>query len=251
MKFGIKLWSINHDLYEEAVKIIRERKADYLELLYVPGEKEKLKILKKNKTPIIIHAPTLSQGVCFSDNNFKKKNKIMKETLNVAEYLNASKIIIHPSIGTSENFIRFLKDYQDKRFVIENMPKLGIKNTQCIGDSPTEIRKFLSQGPFGFCLDFSHAIKAAISHKIDYKDYLKEFMQLNPVMFHLSDGRLSTEIDEHLNLGKGNFDLRFIKGLIKENEQIFKKSKEVTFEVPKENGLKNDIKNIEFFKAIK
>lgn len=251
MKFGIKLWSINHELYEEAVDLIKRGKADYLELLYVPGAKDKLEFLKQNKIPVIIHAPTYHHRVCFSDNNFEKNDKMFKETVKIADYLNAEKIIIHPGKGNGENFARFLRQHQDNRIIIENMPKVALDGALCTGYSPSQIRGFLLLGPFSFCLDFSHAIKASLSLKLDYKEYLKKFMKIKALMFHISDGRLSIETDQHLSLGEGNFDLSFIKKLIKENEAATHKSKNLTFEVPKGQGLKNDIKNIELFKAIK
>ena len=63
-------------------------------------------------------------------------------------------------------------------------------------------------------------------------------------MFHISNGKLDNEKDEHLNLNEGEFDLKFIKNLIKDSDKM------ITFEVPKKFGLKNDFKNIKFFKEL-
>jgi len=251
MKLGIKLWSRDHEQYLEAIELIGTGDADYLELTYLSGQESHLDVLKKKKVPVIIHAPSSAQGFCLSDANFDRNRLMMKEVIKAADYLKADKIIIHPDAGQVRNFIKFLKEQNDDRIFIENMPKKGINSESMIGYSPVEIKEFLSIGSFGFCLDFPHAIKAAVSQGIDYKEYLKELIAINPGMFHVSDGTLSSEIDEHLNIGEGEFDFSFIKDLIVKNESLAGKSKEVTFEVPKINSLKNAIVNIKKFKAIK
>ena len=125
------------------------------------------------------------------------------------------------------------------------MPKKALDGKVCLGYTKEEIIEFTRIGNFDFCLDFTHAIKSAISQNKDYKTIIKDFASLKPKLFHLCDGTLKTEIDEHLNLGEGEFDLKFIKNIIQES-----KCKKVTFEVPKLNKLDNDIKNINYFRKI-
>jgi len=244
MRYGIKLWSTNDDLYEEAVKFYKQRKFDYLELTYVPNNASRINVLVEEGIPVVVHAPTLNQNICFSDGDFNKNKKILKDTLEFADKLNSEGIIIHPSFGKKENFLRFLKGDHDSEIIIENMPKTGFSNRLAIGYTAEQIKEFLDSGPFNFCLDFAHAIKAAVSQGSDYKKYVKEFIKLNPLMFHISDGNLDSEKDEHLSLGEGEFDLKFIKNLIKDSNN------KITFEVPKKDGLKNDLKSIDFFKGL-
>ncbi|MBU0459923.1 MAG: sugar phosphate isomerase/epimerase, partial [Nanoarchaeota archaeon] len=147
--------------------------------------------------------------------------------------------------GKNENFIKFLKENQHSKIIIENMPKTGLNNELAIGYNPEQIKSFLELGSFNFCLDFGHAIKAAISLGLEYKSYITEFMKLNPTMFHLCGVKLDNEKDEHLNLDEGDFDLNYIIEIIKSS-----KAKRMTFEVPQLNGLKNYFRNMEYFRKI-
>ncbi len=38
---------------------------------------------------------------------------------------------------------------------------------------------------------------------MDYREYIKGFMRLEPNVFHMSDGILNKEKDEHLWIGDG------------------------------------------------
>ena len=46
-------------------------------------------------------------------------------------------------------------------------------------------------------------MKAVVSLGADYKECAKEFMRLEPNVFHMSDGMLNKEKDEHLWIGAG------------------------------------------------
>jgi deoxyribonuclease IV len=245
IKYGIKLWSTNSNLYGDFIKSYHEKKVDYLELLYSPGNIEDIDLLIKNRIPVVIHAPTFNQNVLFGDGRFEENDKVLKETMRFAEKLNSSQIIIHPDIGRKNHFIKFLGEHKDKRLIIENMPKKGIGGAECIGYALKEIKEYLDIDNFDFCIDFAHAIKSAISQNIDYKKFLKDLMGLNPRIAHISDGTLKSEEDEHMSLGEGDFDLKFIATLIKKST-----IEKLTFEVPKTNGLTNDVANMDLFKEI-
>ena len=64
----------------------------------------------------------------------------------------------------------------------------------------------------GLCLDFGHAVKAAVSLGVDYKEYVKGFMRFEPRVFHVSDGTLSEERDEHRGIGEEEYDFGFLMG---------------------------------------
>lgn len=244
IKYGVKLWSANSDLYGDFVRLYKRGKVDYLELLFVTGKSEGIEILKDNHVPMVIHAPTFNQKVLFGGKNFKENNSIFVDLMKFADSLGSDKVILHPDIGRKEFFVRFLDSHKDRRVVIENMPKLALDGSTCLGHSFYEIKEFLNIGDFGFCLDFAHATKAAIGLNKDPKGFIKEFLKLKPCIFHLSDGHMGSEIDEHLNLGEGNFDLRFLKQCINNSGGM------VTLETPKKDGLDQDIKNIEYFKKL-
>src|SRR3989338_8001414 len=157
------------------------------------------------------------------------------------------KLIVHAgaegSIETAENF---LKKINDERVIIEKMPKRGLKNENCLGYSKEQIKRLMDCG-CGFCLDFSHACKAAVSLKMDYKMLVKELLELKPVMFHLSDGSLDNEYDEHLAFGKGNFDIKFFLDCVKNNKDKF-----VTLETFRKNNksFEEDINNLDYLRKI-
>ena len=59
-------------------------------------------------------------------------------------------------------------------------------------------------------------------------------------MFHISDGNLNNEKDEHLNIGGGEYDFAFLATCVKKSD-----SKYVTLETPRNlNSFDNDINNL-------
>ena len=65
-----------------------------------------------------------------------------------------------------------------------------------------------------FCLDFSHAIKSAITLGLDPYENIKSLLDLDPVIFHVCDGDMTQEVDRHLNIGEGEFDFSKIFSMI-------------------------------------
>ncbi len=210
MKYGIKLWSSNNNLYQELINLLN-KDFDYLELLYIPFHEKDLELLIEADIPIVVHAPTLTQGVCFSYNDIKTNLNFFKKTQEFATKLNAEYIIIHPDFGKNKHFINFLTRINDQRVLIENMSKFGTEDELAIGYSKSEIKEFIEINNFGFCLDFEKAIKSALAQNISYKEFINDLLKLKPNMFHISDGKMNNLRDEHLNLGEGNFDLKFAK----------------------------------------
>ena len=93
----------------------------------------------------------------------------------------------------------------------------------------------------------NHAIKAAVSLGRAYKEFIEEFLKSKPNMFHISDGKLDNEKDEHLHIGEGDYNFEFLMGCVKRN-----KSKDVTLETPrtKLNSFEEDLKNLERLEAM-
>jgi deoxyribonuclease-4 len=94
----------------------------------------------------------------------------------------------------------------DSRLLIENMPKMGIGGEAMIGYSPEQIEELIRDSDMELCLD-GHAVKAAVGLGVDYKEYVKGFMGLEPKVFHVSDGRLGDERDEHLGIRESGSEL--------------------------------------------
>jgi endonuclease IV len=126
-------------------------------------------------------------------------------------------IIFHPGIDgnvkETVHQIGIMKEKYPEVFsiaIIENKPAVGLKNEKCIGALFEEISLIINETSLGFCLDFGHAICAAYSFKKPWKNYIEKLIDLKPDIFHISDGHTNSPIDEHLNIGDGDYDFDFI-----------------------------------------
>ncbi|MHA1492356.1 MAG: hypothetical protein ACTSRI_22220 [Promethearchaeota archaeon] len=130
------------------------------------------------------------------------------------------------------------------------MPYLGIHGRTLLGYDPNSLKIFFEKiKNLEFCFDLNHAIKVAISLKLDYITVIKEFLQFkNPILFHISGGNLNIEIDEHLALDAGQYNLSKIKKILTNYEHHVK----LTFETPRnyEKKIDDDLKNMKFFQEV-
>lgn len=246
IKKGIKLWTTDTYLFSKAKELFNKGYIEFVEIYIVPGTFDiSIKKIKNLDMPIILHMPHSRHNFNPGDRSLLVSNiNIFNEVKKFAKELGQPQIIIHPESGNIKDSLGFISRINYNDLLIENMPKEGMNGEKCIGYLPEEIKLYLDKG-CGFCLDLGHAYKAAISLHKDPKKFIKEFLKLKPSIFHLSDGNIDKELDEHLNLGEGDFDLSFLKNCIQKSE-----SRMVTLETPRIDGLKNDIKNINFFKNI-
>ena len=239
MKFGLKLWSTNTHLIPQAVNLIDEKIFDYIELFVVPTTPINPFILD---IPYVIHIPHDRYGV---DINDAKKNKHSLQIINEcqiwADKLNAQYLILHPGEGSLQQGAGLLRELTDNRILIENMPRVGINDEDMSGYSPDQIKELIGESEKGFCLDLHHAVKAAVSMKRDYKEIIRDFLTIQPKIFHISDGDIKNEKDHHQDIGTGSFDFAFFKECIENSE-----SKIITLETPRRNHFSfyNDVKNI-------
>ena len=239
MKFGLKLWSINTDLIDQAVHLIDEKVFDYIELMVLPDSEIKPFLIG---VPYIIHIPHEKFGVNIGDPEAKKYSmQKINESITWAERLNAKYLILHAGHGSMQHATDLLCGLSDSRLLIENMPKVGLGGEAMIGYSPAQIKELIGDSDMGLCLDFGHVVKAAVSLGVDYKEYVKGFVNFKPKIFHMSDGTLDEEKDEHLNIGDGKYDIGYFLQNIKNNP-----FKVVTVETPRLNqmSLDEDIRNV-------
>lgn len=239
MKFGLKLWSTNNNLIEKAEMLIKEDVFQYIELTPIPNTD--ITPFLSHELPYIIHITTERHGLNIAD--FKKQEfnlKIIDDCIQWADKLNARYMVLHPGYGSIDNSIEFLELIDDDRIVIENMPKIGLKDEYMVGYSPHEM-ELLMGSKYSFCLDLGHAIKAAKSQEKDYMSYIMSFLKLKPKMFHICDGMLDKEKDEHLNIGAGEFDFNFLLRSVLDNSGEY-----ITMETPRNNlsSLDEDLVNI-------
>lgn len=252
IKYGIKLWATNNkDWFEEAVDLCNKKQVDFVELYVVADsfELKELEILKK--APTIIHSPHFKHNFNIFDLGEEQITVFKNQVISAADFLKSKYIVLHAGVGDNlkifkENF----KKISDSRIIIENMPKIGLNDKICFGYSLEQLEFIKDKCGLKICLDIAHAIKSAISQKIDHKEYLESLIkELAPNYFHISDGKLDNEKDEHLNLGEGGFDLKWVKNNLMRLAN--KNDVDLVFETPKEGeNLENDMKNIDYFKVI-
>ncbi|MGB2728979.1 MAG: TIM barrel protein [Halobacteriota archaeon] len=242
MKFGLKLWSTDTELIDQTISLIDEKVFDYIELFVIPGTQISPFMID---IPYIIHIPHEKFGVNIGERSKKEYNlQKIKESIAWADKLNAEYLILHPGHGSMEDATDVMREVTDSRLLIENMPKVGLNDEPMIGYTPEQIKKLMGER-FGLCLDLNHAIKAAVSLGRHYKEFIEEFLKLKLRMFHISDGKLNNEKDEHLNIGEGEYDFEFFGDCIKTNNLTY-----VTLETPRLNqdSLEEDVKNINALK---
>jgi endonuclease IV len=247
-KFGIKINVQNKKLLYNSIDLINEGIFDYIELLINPQSKlTKGLIDDLADIKLIIHAPHENYGVDIG--KAKKKDitlKAIKKSLNWQKKLGAEYTIIHCGTGNIElakkNLIKF-KEFKDL-IILENMPFLGLNGEKCLGYNFSSFNE-LNIVDFGLCLDFGHAVKASLSLKEDYRKIISEFLELKPKVFHVSDGKLDKETDEHLNIGEGEYDLIFFMKCVKSSDLV-------TLETPTLNpySLEESVTDIEKLRSL-
>jgi len=217
IKFGLKVWSTNLQLIPVIKNHLENYKLDYIEIFSVPDTfHDTAEKWSEVETQFVIHAAHSMTGLNFAKHEMELRNKELSiEAYKFADILKADKVIFHPgSDGDIEETIRQMKIISDDRMIIENKPLKGINDEVCIGSTPPEIKYIMDKLDIGFCLDFGHAIASANSHGVESIEMIDNFIKLEPVMFHLTDGDYSSEIDLHEPIGKGNFPLNKIFSLI-------------------------------------
>ncbi|MBI3034161.1 hypothetical protein HYY72_03295 [Candidatus Woesearchaeota archaeon] len=237
MEVGIKFYSHNR-VTEKAIDF-----ADFVEILPVPGNPEG--VFPGFRKKYRIHCAHYSFGFNPSNPKARKLNEaIVKEAVKVADELKADRIVVHAGFNSNvlgireplKNSLSFLTEFFDRRMCIENL-LLVDEDMSDVGYSPGEIAQFTDNG-FKFCLDFGHAVATASQLKMDYKDYIGEFVKLKPHYFHLS-GTLKGE-DKHLSIFEADTDIGFFRGIIR------KSGMPVCLETPLDSAVRK--KEVEFLK---
>jgi len=228
IRYGLKIWSTNAALMPQAYDAVRNKEFSYVELTPIPGTAVDPFI--SYDVPYVIHATTERNGVNIGDRKKKALNKkAIDECIVWADKLNAQNIILHPGYGSFQDAKEFLKSLSDSRILLENMPVKGLNAERMIGHSPGQLTE-LSSGKTGYCLDYGHAIKAAASLKMPPDELIEQLLSLRPKMFHISDGFLSRETDEHLSIGEGEYEFQTLISAVKRSS-----SRQVTLETPRKN----------------
>ena len=250
IKYWLKLWSINTDLFEDSIKSIQNWYFDFIELYIIP-EKFDFSIyreLKESNIKISFHLPHSAHwfNPINKDNNSEEKWNIIKEYIN---YLNPFQIIMHPEFWEDINILKNrLKYFNEDRIIIENMPMKSsiINNMNFFWYNIEQIKQIKEFSP-NFCFDFAKAKSSALSQWLNIIDFSNDLIDLmNPNYFHISWFLENTEVDEHFDLWEWDKNLmKFIKDKLVDISD--KKNIYIVFECKKKDWIKNDIKNLEYF----
>ncbi|HCE48725.1 MAG: hypothetical protein A2295_02295 [Candidatus Jacksonbacteria bacterium RIFOXYB2_FULL_44_15] len=248
LKYGLKMWDQNYDLFSEAVALFNDARIDFIELYYSPEtlpDYQKLALLKD--IPITIHA---THDFGFREFIFKDAQlEIWRNTQKLADFFAAPYIVVHAGLTTKfSDWAVNLRQIDDPRIIIENMAAYDLFDQKMYGHSLVELQEIHSLKPI--CFDFEKAVKAACSQNIPHQLFVEQCIKiLQPFYFHLSGGDKDSPRDEHLNLWESNIDFAWIKKILLKLAQ--KKKIYLVFETPKiYDDLNNDLKNINYFKKI-
>ena len=221
MKIGVKTYDDGNFLEHF------RKKANFFEIMAVEGRDYEF-TKQFSQFPVVIHA----QHYIFDDNPADKtKREKGTSSINfarkVADFAKAKRIILHPGIAadnncSEENAIAFVKSLKDNRIVIENQPK--VKYLNCLCTTPEDTKEFMEKANVEFCFDINHAIETAVCTGTSYKEFIKEFIKLNPAQYHLggqrfdkgSDGRILS----HLSFQDSEIDLKEILKFLPEDAEI-------------------------------
>jgi len=216
-KYGLKLWSNNKNYINQAERLYKKKIYDYIELYIVPDTYDRyIKIWHKLGIPFIIHCTHFMHGFNLAEKNKCKTNiDMFSEVQAFCDKLSGKYIIFHPGVkGKLEESIRQINLLKDKRLLVENKPYISMLGELCRGGLYQEINKILNSCDVGSCLDIPHAFNAAYHIKADEYEYAEKMLSLSPKIIHISDGKMSSIHDKHLNVGYGDFDFMKIKKII-------------------------------------
>ncbi|MFH0831651.1 MAG: TIM barrel protein [archaeon] len=222
MNLGAKIFGIKDKKFLDEVA----GSIDFIEVMAIRSQN--YDFLKDYEKKIVIHAEHQLFGINPADSaKYSKNLKSIEFAMNLADSLNAKKIVCHPgaisnSSCSEEIAINFFRKIDDRRILVENLPPLNYQgraiNSLC--SVPEKTENFLKKTGKNLCLDISHAILSALArNKTDYNEFIKPYLELNPAHFHFSDILLEKKRD-HLHLGEGNLDIGYYRKILPKNADI-------------------------------
>jgi len=247
IKIGIKLSTKNFELLPYIYS--NQNLIDFIEVILIPEfTPNDIEVIKNLQLPYAIHIANVNYGIDFGDINKNKANiEYINKLNNFKSELDALCYILHPESGDIELSIKNIKKLKIKPLALENMPLKGIFGKNLLASDPELMKPFFQKIPYlEFCFDINHAIKAAISKKLEYLLFINKFLKFkNPIIMHIAGGNLNSEFDEHLPLDKSQYDLIKIKRILLNYNSIIN----LTFETPRnyDRNIEDDLRNFEIF----
>lgn len=230
INIGLKIGSKDIQYTDELISFYNQGVFQYIELFTLSDSyNETVSYWKQFHIPFGIHAPHSAAGLNLACVSNRKINEAkIEESIKFADKLNAKYIIFHSGTnGMPVEVIKQLKPFADERFLIENKPIHGLDGSTCVGSVYGDLKLIIDgigKG-CGFCLDFGHAICAANTLKRDPIDFIKKLCNLNPRVYHLTDGDYKSELDSHLHYGTGSFPLKKLLSLVPDCGMITNEAK--------------------------
>ena len=245
---GLKLWSTNVHLAQNAQALYDQGVIDLIELYVVPETLDLAETWADLSVPFMMHCPHNAHGFNLAKSELREANAVkFAEVEQFADRLDASVIVTHGgNRGPLEEALSQAAALNSPRMFIENKPMRSLTGGLCVGHSPEQIGDFLRVGGAkGFVLDFGHATCAANSAGVDPFVYVADFANLGPKVFHIGDGHRSSEKDHHLDFGAGDFDLPRLLKFVPDGANL-------TIETPTDLslGLEDFRKNIDTLRAL-
>lgn len=247
IRYGLKLWTSNAYLFEEAAQRFQEGAFDFIEFYYHPDFPLDAAMLRPFAgIPMGVHAPHELDRFVFGE----KELDLWRRTKAFVDLANGSCIVVHPgyarSIPDFAAFRRELIKIDDARILIETMPGLDSKGVELFGTDLEMWKRFKEVKPI--CFDVQKVIKSAVYHKHDWRTYVAASLrELQPTYGHISGGETSHAIDQHADLWDSDIDWSLVKHELEALPQDIR----LVFETPK-NGkdLANDLDNMAFFRKV-
>lgn len=246
--YGLKNWTSNSLVdFREAAALCSERRVDFIELYHNPAEPldyAKLGVIKG--CAVTIHN-THSYG--WHEFELGEDQWAMwKNTVALADFFGSDVIVVHPGQARSLGALVAVKEkLADARVIMENMSGLDLYGRNVFARTLAELEQVKTVWPV--CFDFEKAVKSACWQGIDHRQFIDDCLdRLQPEYFHISGGDKDSPIDEHKNLWEATFDCGWIARRLA--EYAAGRDVRLVFETPKQDGLANDLKNIDFFRAL-
>lgn len=255
IKIGMGLRTNEPQLISEANGLFKSGLVDFVEIFVIP-EADSIHF-QKLEMPLTIHAPHDSSGVNLCDPSKLELSKgLINKAVQIGERLNAKFVTCHSGHinknydykNAMDGMIDSLTLLNHKSLCIENLTfNAVIDGMICTCHKPEDVQEIVKKTKLGFCLDLNHAYKAAVSLGQEPKGFIGRFMELKPSYFHLTDGNMHQNQDEHLPLGQGDYDLKFMKECVNRS-----KSKMAVIETRRKShtSLEENVRDIEFLRGL-
>lgn len=232
INLGLKLGSKDTQCTDEILQFYEQGVFQYIELFTLCGTyDDTISYWKQFDIPFGIHAPHSAAGLNLANVSARNINKEkIQEAIEFADTLKAKYIIFHSGVnGMPNEVVKQLSPFADERFLIENKPIRGLDGSTCVGSIYGDLKLIIDgigKG-CGFCLDFGHAICAARTLKREPMEFINELRNLNPRVYHLTDGDFNSELDSHLHYGAGSFPLKDLLALVPDGGMVTNEAKRV------------------------